>query len=171
MLYALFSGYISVVIDVGVRSTVSYSVSSSFLFDDLSLPLLSILPRVWSPADWLIHSLSFFFPGRGMSASTANQEPFLWCLRSRSMLWLWSNSQSWRREESCHQEMRWSPRSHPHGTCSDCFNWKVKVYWLWEGQVTQTVNRYKQQIHFPQDPQPPRQFNKLRSDLVTTCNS
>ena len=39
MLYALFSGYISVVGDVGVRSTVSYSVSSSFsVCRSLSLP-------------------------------------------------------------------------------------------------------------------------------------
>lgn len=45
MLYELFSGYISVACDVGVRSTVSYSVSSSFLFADLSLPLRSIHPE------------------------------------------------------------------------------------------------------------------------------
>lgn len=45
MLYELFSGYFSVVCDVGVRSIVSYSVSSSFLFADLSLPLCSIHPE------------------------------------------------------------------------------------------------------------------------------
>lgn len=37
MLYELFSGYISAVSDVGIRSTASYSLSSSFLFADLSL--------------------------------------------------------------------------------------------------------------------------------------
>lgn len=60
MLYALFSRYISVVGDVGVRSTVSYSVSSSLL----SVCSLFIPFWIFSPADWVIHtSSSFVFQG------------------------------------------------------------------------------------------------------------
>lgn len=58
--YALFSGHISVVSDVGVRSTVSYSISfSTFLFADPSLP--PSLSWIFSAADWLVHGSSFLF--------------------------------------------------------------------------------------------------------------
>lgn len=63
MLYVLFSGYISVVGDVCVRSTVSYSVSSCLLLSVCSLSLSRALVRtlslsfsfwIFSPADWVV---------------------------------------------------------------------------------------------------------------------
>lgn len=55
MLYASFSGNISVVYDVGVRSIVSYSVSSSFLFAELSSLSFPFFPA-YSP--WQIESFT-----------------------------------------------------------------------------------------------------------------
>lgn len=125
VLYAFYSGDISVARDKGVKSTVPrliFNLPPRFCLL-ISPPLLPpSLPDYRHQLIVLFTAFSpflFFFPGRETSVNTANQERFLWCLRRRSTSSRWYN-------RAGHREIRWSPWSDPRGTCSVCSQLIIK---------------------------------------------